>query len=114
MRTLRLLVAVSALTLSACADLLGVKDIVEFTVMEARVACTGIFDQPETCLLVRMRGEESERLFYEEIEGFEFEPGVRQLIRVERIRIENPPQDGSSYRYRLIEVIARMVASPVP
>jgi hypothetical protein len=71
--------------------------------------CTGVGKQE--CMKVRAPGEEEWRLFYGSIEGFVFEPGFRSVVEVERTRVENPPADASSLRYRLVEVVSREPAS---
>jgi hypothetical protein len=45
--------------------------------------------------------------FYDGIRGFRFQWGYRQTLRVERRRILNPPADGSSTEYALIEVLKK-------
>ncbi|MEF2280273.1 META domain-containing protein [Deinococcus sp. YIM 134068] len=69
------------------------------------VPCTGI--GPMSCLRVRREGGDWQ-LFYSQIEGFTFQPGVRQLIRVrEEDRPTPVPADASSKRYVLVEVVER-------
>ena len=75
-----------------------------------RVPCVGV--GPMECLRVRAPGEEEWQLFYESIEGFEFEPGGRYVLEVERTRRPNPPADASRFRYRLIEIVSREPAQP--
>lgn len=43
--------------------------------------------------------------FYDEIEGYAHEDGVRNLLRVDRYTIKNPPADGSRYAYVLDMVV---------
>ncbi|MBX3131988.1 MAG: DUF4377 domain-containing protein [Gemmatimonadaceae bacterium] len=106
----RLRIHFSILALAAglvgCAEPFASRDEVQFTVLEERAACFAPF--PTTCYQVIWPGESESKFFSAEIEGFTFEPGVRQHIRVERRRINNPPADGSSYHYRLIRVILRL------
>ena len=60
---------------------------------------------PMKCLEVN--GE----LFYETIEGFDFEEGFIYRLEIERYNAwphgEEPPQDASMYGYRLIEVMSK-------
>lgn len=77
-------------------------DVMEFSVGPERVACVGA--APMECLVVD--GE----LFYDEIEGFEFEEGYRYRVEVERYERwpgEEPPQDAGRYGYRLLRVLER-------
>jgi len=43
--------------------------------------------------------------FYDEIEGYTHEDGVRNVLRVDRYAIKNPPADGSSHAYVLDMVV---------
>ena len=43
--------------------------------------------------------------FYGDIEGYTHEPGVRNVLRVKRYSIKNPPADGSSLAYELDMVV---------
>ena len=59
------------------------------------------------CLLVN--GE----LFYDTIEGFDHEEGFYYRLKIEREDAfpgEEPPQDSSRYRYRLIEEISKTIS----
>lgn len=40
-------------------------------------------------------------LFYDEIEGYQHEAGIRNILRVKRYTIANPPADASRYAYVL-------------
>ncbi len=68
-----------------------------------RVDC--VVALPQKCLIVD--GE----LFYEEIEGFQHEPGYSYKILMERYDrwpgMEEAPQDASMYGYRLIETLEK-------
>lgn len=48
--------------------------------------------------------------FYQDIEGYAHEPGVRNVLRVKRYTIKNPPADGSSLAYELDMVVESEVA----
>jgi heat shock protein HslJ len=43
--------------------------------------------------------------FYGNIEGYKHEPGIRNVLRVKRYTIKNPPADGSSLAYELDMVV---------
>lgn len=64
---------------------------------EARVAC----------LQVKFEEGAEWELFYDNIEGFEFEPGFEYELRVNKITVEDPPADGSSIRYELVEIVGQ-------
>ena len=75
------------------------------TVGSELVDCAGA--GPEECLVVN--GEP----FYDTIEGFDFEEGFYYRLTIEREDMypdEEPPQDTSRYRYRLIEVLSKTVS----
>jgi heat shock protein HslJ len=60
---------------------------------------------PQKCMRVKFEDSEDWQFFYSQIEGFEFRPGLRYTLLVEKIDVENPPADGSSLRYVLVELI---------
>ena len=43
--------------------------------------------------------------FYDQIEGYTHEDGVRNVLRVDRYTVKNPPADGSKYAYVLDMVV---------
>ncbi len=60
---------------------------------------------PQTCLEVRELRYDDQglktdfgpwRLFYDKIEGFTHEPGIRNVLRVKRYRRDNRPDDGTN------------------
>ena len=51
-------------------------------------------------------------IFYFSIDGFEHEPGFVYDLRVARREVRNPPADGSSIAYRLVELISTVPATP--
>jgi heat shock protein HslJ len=69
------------------------------------VDCVGV--GPQTCMQVKEDRNEEYRLFYDQIEGFTFEPGNEHELRVSVETVANPPADGSSLRYSLIEVVSQ-------
>ena len=50
--------------------------------------------------------------FYSDIEGYAHEPGVRNVLRVKRYTVKNPPADGSSLAYELDMVVESEVVKP--
>lgn len=104
--------ALSILTLaivlgSACtaspSTVYGQEEILVMEVAPDRVACVG--EMEGMCLQVRAPDEEEWRTFYDTIEGFQHEDGVRYTLEVGRREILNPLADGSSYAYRLIQIL---------
>jgi len=49
-------------------------------------------------------GNENWTYLYDRIEGFNYEPGYVYDLKVRRINIDNPPADGSSLKYILVNV----------
>ena len=43
--------------------------------------------------------------FYARIEGYSHEPGIRNVLRVDRYTVKNPPADASSSAYVLDMVV---------
>ena len=95
----------------------GVREFLE--VAPARERCTGV--APMQCLKVRTvsydsRGLKTEvgpwQLFYSEIEGYRHEPGVRNVLRVQRYERKNPPADALRYVYVLDMVVESEIVKP--
>ena len=52
-------------------------------------------------------GSSSWNLFYNGIEGFEYEEGFIYNLKIRVEKVANPPADGSDRKYILIEVISK-------
>ena len=50
--------------------------------------------------------------FYDNIEGYTHQPGVRNVVRVKRYTLKNPPADGSSLAYELDMVVESETTKP--
>ena len=78
-------------------------DVMEVSVGPELESCVG--SHPMMCMVV------DGGLFYDAIDGFDFEPGYEYKLRIERYDawpdMEEPPQDAGKYGYRLIEVIRK-------
>jgi heat shock protein HslJ len=70
-----------------------------------QVECTAVSDQK--CYLIRRSTEENWILHYDEISGLEYEPGFSYKIKVKTVKIKNPPADGSTMKYDLVEVLEK-------
>lgn len=79
------------------------EEVLVLEVAPQTVTCQG--EAVQECLRVREPPESEWRNFYDSIEGFTHETGHRYLIEVARRRVANPPADGSSFEYRLLEVL---------
>jgi heat shock protein HslJ len=73
------------------------------------VDCQG--EGPQKCMLVRESPEDEFTLFYDQIEGFDYEEGYEYKIVVKEENVEDPPAGGSSLKYSLVSVESK---EPVP
>lgn len=71
-------------------------------------SCVGV--GPQDCLLIRRAPAGDWELFYDRIEGFEFEPGFDYELEVHVTERENPPADASSLQYHLVEMVSKKAA----
>ena len=81
-------------------------------VREKRADCVG--EGPMTCLQVRASETAEWTLLYQPIEGFTYEEGTAYELRIERKPKPNAPADGSSLRYRLVEIVSQRKVSGKP
>ena len=72
------------------------------------VDCVGV--GPMQCMLVRSDEQQPWTLFYQQIEGFQFEPGYRYQLTVSKEQLTNVPADASSLRYQLIKVVSKVAS----
>ena len=68
-----------------------------------RVECEGV--APMLCLQVAESEDGDYQLFYDTIEGFDYQEGTSYVIDVSITEVENPPADASSLQYRLVEIV---------
>ena len=74
--------------------------------------CQGVGEQQ--CYLVQKNdqiGSNDWSLFYNEIEGFQYEEGFFYTLQVRIEQVENPPADGSSLKYILVKILSKEEAS---
>ncbi len=69
------------------------------------VDCEGV--APQKCMLVKDKIVDDWTTFYDQIEGFDYEEGYEYLLNVKIKTIKNPPADGSSLKYTLVEVFEK-------
>jgi len=69
------------------------------------VDCEGV--APQKCMLIKEKIVDDWSNFYDNIEGFTYEEGYEYLLNVKIKKINNPPADGSSFKYILIEVFEK-------
>jgi heat shock protein HslJ len=70
-----------------------------------RVPCMGV--APMVCYQVRETPDGEYTLFYDQIAGFEYEPGYEYELLVQRETRENVPADASAYVWTLLEEISK-------
>lgn len=80
-------------------------DIIRLVVKEDRASCTGV--APQTCYQVKYKNSKSWELFYDQIAGFNYKPGYRYVLQVQRTKRTNVPADASAYEYKLKKVLKR-------
>jgi len=68
--------------------------------------CVG--EGPQQCMQVKYQPEGDWQFFYSQIEGFDYEPGYRYTLLVERLEVQDPPAGGSSLRYVLVDVVDKV------
>jgi len=99
----------------------GESERVFLEVAPQRVACHHPLMPDHRCLHVRevtfdadgLRQEAGEwEFFYQEIEGYTHEPGIRNVLRLDRFNLANPPADGSSTAYVLDMVVESEAVAP--
>ncbi len=86
---------VFALTLSAC----GTTETYNIAAHKAPCVGVGLF----LCSIVD--SGEGDEYFYDGIDGFEFAWGTEVTAEVRKTKVVNPPADGSSSRYTLVEIL---------
>ena len=87
------------------AEIMLETEVVTLYVGPETVECVGV--APQDCLQVRYAPEEDYQLFYSAIEGFTYTPGYDYELLVQITPIINPPADGASLRWTLIDVVSQ-------
>ncbi|MBA6151774.1 DUF4377 domain-containing protein [Gelidibacter maritimus] len=67
--------------------------------------CTGV--APQKCLQIKNEGEIDWTYLYSDIEGFDYVEGFYYRLKVNVSEVENPPADGSSLKYYLVEILEK-------
>ncbi len=60
------------------------------------------------CLMVKEKAGDNWTMFYDNISGFNYEPGYEYVLTVNVQKVENPPADASSLQYTLIKQISKV------
>ncbi len=92
-------------SLTGCANKMPhTSDGLQWKILHYRIPCQG--EGVQLCYLVSRNGGETE-FFYDQIEGFEYEWGYNYEIVVEKLKVEAPMADASSFSYRLKKQISK-------
>ena len=94
------------LLLAACAGQTAVEPTADNNQVSLYVApfwapCVGV--APTICMQVRETTDGQWTNFFGKINGFNYEPGYSYKLLVKKETVENPPADGSSIRWTLVE-----------
>ncbi|QXB29095.1 DUF4377 domain-containing protein [Aeromonas sp. FDAARGOS 1405] len=101
------LLASAALLLTACQGT-AVQQGETLYINSQLVDCVGV--GPMQCMQVRSDEQQPWTLFYQQIEGFQFEPGYQYQLTVSKEQLTNVPADASSLRYQLIKVVSKIAS----
>ena len=69
------------------------------------VDCVGV--APQKCMQVKDNPEDPWKLFYDQIEGFEYQEGYLYELKVSQSTVANPPADSSSLKLKLEEIVSQ-------
>ncbi len=74
--------------------------------------CVGEIEKQ--CMQVkRSKNQTNWELFYDNIEGFNYKKGYEYLVVVLETKVNNPPADASSIKYKLIKIISKKKSNAV-
>lgn len=77
-----------------------------FTIESKKYPCTG--SGPMECLKVQVNQKGDFMYFYSPIEGFDFQDGNQYILLIKKEAVLNPPADGSSIKYTLLEILEKV------
>ncbi|UHG89156.1 DUF4377 domain-containing protein [Spirosoma oryzicola] len=95
-----------ATSLLSCDKATVKPEIITLQISDRRQDCVGV--GPQQCMLVKEKDDTGWKLFYGGIDGFAYEEGFEYKLMVRRETIENPPMDGSSFQYTLVELVEKV------
>ena len=98
----------AALLLTACQSAPASSQGETLYINSQLVDCVGV--GPRQCMQVRSDEQQPWTLFYQDIEGFQFEPGYRYQLTVSKEQLTDVPADAPSLRYRLIKVVNKVAS----
>jgi hypothetical protein len=75
-----------------------------------RKPCSGV--APMECLQIKKNPSDTAwQYFYDDIEGFTYEPGFVYTLEVSSEKVDNPPADASSIHYKMKKMVAKVKAN---
>ena len=98
------LLALASVIVAACGPVGGSGEKTIY-VGPRQVDCVGV--APQKCLLVKEKPGDDWTMYYDQIQGFDYEPGYEYELRIVEEEVENPPADASSIRWTLVEVVSK-------
>lgn len=103
----KLLVALFFLAVNTCEDPSAeAQNKTKTLYIDAQLAdCEGV--GPQKCMKIKENPDEQWSLFYDGIEGFDFQEGYTYQIKVQITPVTNPMADASSLHYKLIKVLSK-------
>lgn len=84
-------------------------EVVTLYVGSELVDCVGV--GPLKCMQVKYSPDGEWEYFYDTIAGFDYEEGYEYELIVQIDPVANPPADGSSYTYTLVELVDKQPAT---
>lgn len=83
-------------------------EIIQLTVASKKIKVNDPASQIEIeSICVKYPNSETWEPFYSFIRGFDYEEGYEYILKIAIEEISNPPQDGLSVRYSLIEILSK-------
>ncbi|HGN1704991.1 TPA: DUF4377 domain-containing protein [Providencia rettgeri] len=76
-----------------------------FYVDSSLADCVGV--APMKCMKVKENPNDDWQLFYNSIQGFDYQPGFTYTLQVKQFDVPNPPADASSIRYELVKIVEK-------
>lgn len=98
-----LLVSSLFLLLVGCQTVKSADNTKTFYVDSTLADCVGV--APMKCMKVKQDPNANWEYFYGVIQGFDYQPGYQYTLKVKQFNVANPPADGSSIRYELVEIV---------
>lgn len=78
---------------------------IRFYVANHKASCTGV--TPQMCYLMKNSQDGVWQYYHNDIEGFKYEEGYEYEILVNKKVIDNPPADGPSFVYKLVNIVKK-------